>query len=180
MIRSGMLFLLTSCTRWVLVFAPKMDSMRGIIKIVMSPFANIAKVAANEKCCINPILLKRLLAKPRVVVKIVSIMGRPICLAMYLTASLRELPCFFSLRPRKKAAIICVSSVDPITIIREGIIALKIFRGTPNQPIIPKVQIIVSSDVTNGTKADNQLRMKIKIDRIRITTDKGPSKIKSS
>ena len=164
MILSGMLLLLKSFTRLVLVFAPKMDNMSGMISIVINPFASIAKVAAIEKCCINPMLLKRLLAKPRVVVKTVSIIGRPICLAIYFTASSRELPGGFSSRPRKKAAIICVSSVDPITIIREGIIALKIFRGTPNQPIIPKVQVIVSSEVTNGTKADNQLRIKIKMD----------------
>ena len=83
--------------------------------------------------------------------------------AMYLTASLREFSPVFSSSPRKNAAIMCVSSVDPITIINEGIIALRILSGIPIQPNIPKVQIIVSSDVTNGTMADNQLRMNIKM-----------------
>ena len=73
-----------------------------------------------------------------------------------------------------------MSSVDPITIINEGIIALRMLRGTPIQPNAPKVQIIVISEVTNGTMADNQLRIKIKIDTTRTTTDSGPSNIKSS
>ena len=68
----------------------------------------------------------------------------------------------------------------PITIINEGIMALKMLSGTPSQPSIPKVQIIVIREVTKGTMADNQLRMKIKIDAIRMTTDNGPSSIKSS
>ena len=72
----------------------------------MKPFANIAKVAANENCCINPMLLNRLLAKPRVVVNTVSAIGKPICFAMYLTASLREFFPGFSFNPRKKADII--------------------------------------------------------------------------
>ena len=92
-----------------------------------------------------------------------------------------ELPfSFCSASPRKNADIMWVSSVEPITIISEGIITDRILIGIPSQPMSPNVQIMASTEVINGMIAARTLRMKNRIDPTSTRADSGPSNLKSS
>ena len=73
-----------------------------------------------------------------------------------------------------------VSSVDPMTMTREGNMAHRMFMGMPAQAIIPKVQVRLKAEVMRGINAAKKLRRKKRMARASTKADRGASSLRSS
>jgi len=73
-----------------------------------------------------------------------------------------------------------VSSVEPITITRDGSMALRMLMGIPIQPIRPKAHTRLRAEVSRGIAAASPLRMKSRMVTTSTTAERGASRVRSS
>ena len=156
---------------------PTQPRINGTNRIVITPFAAIPKADAKAKFLAKS-TLRNYLRRNQKQSKSWS-MGIPTCRAMNEAAS-RRLFFFLRLHQPKltNTQTTCVSSVAPITTIRDGNLHW-MFRGMPVNPIKPNVQRMAKPAEINGTRAANLLK-NTTIVAIRTPAATGASKLNQS